>query len=158
GRGGVAGAVGGGWREYAEPWVSAVCVAGGVGGGCREYAEPWVSPVCVAGTRHPATAGPAWLDASAAWLDAPAGARCSTGAAGQQLVERAGVDDPVGAEARLRRAIGTVRLPLQLPRGVRIGVDGELAPHVDGDLEEAHRRVEPFGPAVDLHRGAELLA
>src|SRR5947209_3569783 len=43
-----------------------------------------------------------------------------------------------------------VRMPLELERRVRVGVDGDLALELDDALEHPQRRIEPLGPAVDL--------
>ena len=42
---------------------------------------------------------------------------------GQQLVGRPGVDDPLGRHAALDRPLAAVALPVELARGVRVGVD-----------------------------------
>ncbi len=63
---------------------------------------------------------------------------------------RPGVDDPVRVDAGLLRALAAVVEHVELARGMRVGVDGEQAPEVAGELEQPGGRVAPLGTRVDL--------
>src|SRR4051794_31866677 len=73
---------------------------------------------------------------------------------GQQLIDTERVDDAVGREAGFLGARTPVRLPVQLTRRMRVGVDAEHATRVDRLLQQSHRWVESFRSTVDLNRDA----
>ncbi len=53
-----------------------------------------------------------------------------------EFVGRPGVDDAIGRDVVAGRLVAAERLPLELPRGVGVGVDGDLAPPLQGEIEE----------------------
>src|SRR4051812_18422469 len=76
----------------------------------------------------------------------------------QQAVGVPRVHDAVEGDFALGGALAAVGLPLELAGSVGIRVDRELATRVDRGAQQLARRVEAFGPAVDLDRGVELRA
>src|SRR6266542_1837450 len=76
----------------------------------------------------------------------------------RDLVRGAGVDHPVRGDAVALGPHAAVFQPVELARGVRVGVDGEHAACLGGQAQEPARRVAAFRPAVDLDRDAVLAA
>src|SRR4051812_36127829 len=69
----------------------------------------------------------------------------------KKLVRGHRIDHPARVQSGLLSALAAVALPFQLPRCVRVGVDREDAVALHGELEQAHRWVEPLRAGVDLH-------
>src|SRR6476620_9547664 len=69
---------------------------------------------------------------------------------GAHLVDRPRRDDAFGRDAEALGALAAERLHVELAWGVGVGVDGEEAAEVAGQLDELVGRVAPFGPGVDL--------
>ena len=67
-----------------------------------------------------------------------------------------GVHDPVRVEAEVLGPGAAVDLEVELPGGVRVGVDGEQAADLDREPEQSGRRVASLGPGVDLDRDVVL--
>jgi hypothetical protein len=65
---------------------------------------------------------------------------------GQQLLGRPGVDHLLQRNTALEGPLAAVALPIELPGGVRVGVDGELAAELHRETEQPARRVEALGP------------
>ena len=67
---------------------------------------------------------------------------------GKQVVGRPGVDHAFQRDLALRSTVAAERLPFQLSGRVGVGVDGEVAPVREGDIEQLLRRVEPTGGII----------
>src|SRR5438874_12242386 len=65
------------------------------------------------------------------------------------------VDDSIGRNAAGCGPFATDHLPVELPGGVSIGVDGEAATCLHCQSEQPLRRVEPLGTRVDLNSDVE---
>ena len=63
------------------------------------------------------------------------------GRPGEQLVDRPGVDDPLGRHAALLGPLAAVGLPVELAGRVRVGVDREQAAGLDRQPQQPPRRV-----------------
>src|SRR3954452_10551057 len=74
------------------------------------------------------------------------------------LVDGPGRDDAFGRDAEPLGALAPERLHVELPRGVRVGVDGEEAAEVARQLDQLVRRIAPLGTRVDLDRHVVLEA
>src|SRR5688500_10684804 len=57
----------------------------------------------------------------------------------EQLGGGPSVDHALDRHAALDRPLAAVALPVELPRGVRIGVDGEVAADLDGQAQQPLR-------------------
>ena len=75
-----------------------------------------------------------------------------------RLVDRPGVDHPLGRHAALLGPLAAVGLPVQLPGRVGVGVDREQAAGLDREPQQPPGRVQPLRPGVDLDGDAEPLA
>src|SRR6266516_5460686 len=98
--------------------------------------------------------GPA--DADPARLALPALRAC--GPAVRYFIRAPGVDHAIRGDARPLGPNGAVDQPVQLAGGVRVGVDGEHAAGLGGQLQQPVRRVGALWPAVDLDGHALLPA
>ena len=57
-----------------------------------------------------------------------------------------------------RGSLAAVGQPVELTRGVGVGIDGHQAPGLDGEAEQPLGRIETLRAAVDLDRDAEPFA
>jgi hypothetical protein len=82
----------------------------------------------------------------------------AAGSPGDQVSGAAGVDHPGRLDAVPFRLYAAAVQPVELPGGVRVGVDGEQAAGLGGQGQQPVRRVLAFRPAVDLDRHTVLPA
>src|SRR5579871_4894205 len=76
----------------------------------------------------------------------------------EQPVQVPGVHDTRRVNGTGGSTLAPVRLPVELTRRMRIGVDREPAAGLDRQPEQPFGRIEPLRPTVDLHRDSEPAA
>jgi len=76
----------------------------------------------------------------------------------QQLVNRPAVDNPIGRHAGIQRALSAVAEEVELARRMRVGVDAEITPDLQREVEQPGWRVTTFGSRVDLDGCAVIAA
>src|SRR5713226_2702051 len=138
-------------------WTSCGTCAARPPGGTRE----WRSPSTPGGASRSVSWSRPWRDALTRTAAAPGVPPYGLGVVsagltqeGQELAERPGVDDVVGGEpAALRRADAEPQV-IEVPGGVRVGVDRELDTGVPGRPDVVGWQVESLGVGVDLNRCA----
>jgi hypothetical protein len=68
----------------------------------------------------------------------------------EDLLHRPCRDDPLRRDAQSLGPLAAQRLEVELARRVRVGVDGEPAAEIGGQVDELVRRVLSLRPRVDL--------
>ena len=69
----------------------------------------------------------------------------------QKIFGGPGIDHPIGFDTALFGPVTAVALPGQLTGGMGVGIDGEEAIEIAGQLDQTRRRVTTLRSGIDLN-------